>query len=225
MGRLNRKTLGDVKGKLGNAVFRTVNGKTFISIRPDSYNTGKSKAAKQNRKRFQAAAKFAQVVNKDPDLSACWKKAKLKGHLPYNRLIKYNIKQISGGSPSLLNIITPPDSVQLVNNISIDQENNFDISLNTNSEILKGAVSVWFFLLTGMIDPTLPEHNVFIYKLYKKELSEFTGLNNFQFILELNQFDKKRFTTVAEFLTWSAVVSKKGDKYYWSETYSDKIKI
>jgi hypothetical protein len=38
MARLKSQTLGVINGKVGNIVYRQVNGKTFASIRPTKYN-------------------------------------------------------------------------------------------------------------------------------------------------------------------------------------------
>ena len=83
-----------ISGKSGNAVFRQMNGKTFYSIRPDSYNISQSVKAKESRNNFALAVKFTKEVNKHPALKLVWKRAKLKGTTSYHRIIKHNIKFI-----------------------------------------------------------------------------------------------------------------------------------
>jgi hypothetical protein len=52
MAELINSVLGQVNGKLNNLVFRRINRKNFISVRPDRYKAGKSKAAKEGRNNF-----------------------------------------------------------------------------------------------------------------------------------------------------------------------------
>lgn len=96
-----------ISGKSGNAVFRQMNGKTFYSIRPDSYNISQSVKAKESRNNFALAVKFTKEVNKHPALKLVWKRAKLKGTTSYHRIIKHNIKFIKENRLSVFNIIAP----------------------------------------------------------------------------------------------------------------------
>ncbi len=96
-----------ISGKSGNTVFRLMNGKTFYSIRPDSYNISQSAKAKESRNNFALAVKFTKEVNKHPALKLAWKRAKLKGTTSYHRIIKHNIKFIKENRLSVFNIIAP----------------------------------------------------------------------------------------------------------------------
>jgi len=107
MVRIKNRVLGDPVGKIGNLVYRTINGKTFASIRPDKYNASQSKAAKSNRGRFAVAVQFAKYVNSIPELSKIWKQARVKGATSFNKIVKHNIGLIDNGSLTTRNIITP----------------------------------------------------------------------------------------------------------------------
>ena len=62
MVRIKNRILGIPEGKLGNVVYRTMNGKTFASSRPVNYNSSHSPKAKLNRNRFGIAIEFAKYV-------------------------------------------------------------------------------------------------------------------------------------------------------------------
>jgi hypothetical protein len=107
MARAYEGITGRISGKVGNKVYRVMNGKTFVSIRPEKYNASNTEAAVSNRTRFASVIKFAKYINSIPEFSALWKSAKIKGTTSFNRIVKHNIKLFSGNSPSLLNLSTP----------------------------------------------------------------------------------------------------------------------
>lgn len=52
MARFIPGVLGTPIGKTDCKVFRQINGKSFFSFRPDTYNISQTKAAKNSRKAF-----------------------------------------------------------------------------------------------------------------------------------------------------------------------------
>ncbi len=96
-----------ISGKTGNKVFRQMNGKTFYSIRPDTYNISQSKKAKESRSNFGLVVKFAKIINEQPLLKMIWSKAKINGTTSYHRIIKHNIKYVKESQLSVFNLITP----------------------------------------------------------------------------------------------------------------------
>ena len=53
MAILNHNVLGKLSGKLGNLVFRQINGKTYVSNRPEKYNSTQSFKAANVRNGFK----------------------------------------------------------------------------------------------------------------------------------------------------------------------------
>ena len=130
--------LGTPEGKIGDYVYRIINGEPFASLRPKKYNASQSDSSKANRGRFGMAIQFAKYVNSIPELSQIWKCAKIKGNTSFNKLVKYNIKSIHDGSLTTSNIITPNLSTSFagMKNISFDGiAIKFNISLNNNAEV------------------------------------------------------------------------------------------
>lgn len=107
MVRVKSALFNYISGKSGGKVYRHMNGKTFYSIRPDSYNISQTAKAKESRNNFALVVKFAKEIIKYPELKLVWKRAKLKGTTSYHRIIKHNIKFIKENKLSVFNIIAP----------------------------------------------------------------------------------------------------------------------
>ncbi len=107
MALLNNMVLGELSGKLGNKVFRVMNGKNFVSDRPLNYKPAKTPAAKKVRSSFGTAVELSKKLITDPMLKEVWASAKIAGFKPYNKIIKHNIKLINSGTLTERNKITP----------------------------------------------------------------------------------------------------------------------
>ncbi len=78
MARIDKSILGFVSGKLGDVVFRRMNGKKFVSLGAKKYKISQSAEAKKGRANFAAAVKFAKFINSIPELKEAWDLQKLK---------------------------------------------------------------------------------------------------------------------------------------------------
>lgn len=133
MAQLNTMILGEVNGKLGNLVFRQINGKTYVSNRPRNYKPTKSQTAKKVRGSFAAASKLASLVNADKTISEVWKAAKIGGNDPYHKIIKYNTRLVKEGSLTEKNKITPDGLFLKIESASL-QNQVLHLSLNCPEE-------------------------------------------------------------------------------------------
>ena len=86
MGRLVKTVLGKASGKVGDLVFRIVDGKVFIASHIGTNKISKSPECVNNRKRFSAVLKFASAVNKIPDLNIIWSKSRKTAKSGYNKI-------------------------------------------------------------------------------------------------------------------------------------------
>ena len=69
----------DIRGKLGNVVFKRAHtGEIIISKHPDMSNVKWSKAQKDHRKRFKAAVAYAKACMADITISQIYQKAAIK---------------------------------------------------------------------------------------------------------------------------------------------------
>ena len=108
MSTVSKSVLGKFTGKLGNLVFRKLNGKDVVSIRSEHYKVSKSVAAVEARSNFAVTVKLAKAVNSDALLKRIWTLSKAEGTNSFQKLIKSNIKLVKEGSLTTSNKITPP---------------------------------------------------------------------------------------------------------------------
>jgi hypothetical protein len=107
MGRLLKPVLGRASGKVGDIVFRYVDGKIFITSHKGYNKISKSTNCVNNRLCFSTVSRFARAVNKLPDLKYIWAKSRTKKGTAYSNIISRNIKSLSGSLLTTSNVITP----------------------------------------------------------------------------------------------------------------------
>ncbi len=122
MALVSNSILGDVSGKMGNMVFRIMNGKTFVSDRPLNYKPTKAPAARKVRDSFGMGIRLAQKLITDPYLKEAWASARVSGTDSYRRIIKHNSKHISAGALTMRNKITPDGLFLGVDSASLENE-------------------------------------------------------------------------------------------------------
>jgi len=105
MAILKTNPLGQLSGRVGNIVFRVVNGKTIVSQRPFYSEHPLSSKEKIRRSKFTTAVRFAKEVNQLPLLHDIWK---LSYRTPWHNILKLNAAKVSEFIPTTENIIVPP---------------------------------------------------------------------------------------------------------------------
>lgn len=96
-----------VTGVVGPFVLRYKNNKLIISYRPVNFQMSGSQKAQNARRIHGAATKFAKFIYNIEPLKKTWKDANLLGHNVFNKIIKYNKKNLVDGIPSEKNILCP----------------------------------------------------------------------------------------------------------------------
>lgn len=92
MARLTKAVLGELSGKIGSLVVRKVNGKQFVSLRPDHYKKSKSTKAIYEKNKFSTVVKFAKTINSIPHIKNVWQKSNVQGFSAYHKILKTNLK-------------------------------------------------------------------------------------------------------------------------------------
>ena len=102
MARLTKAVLGELSGKIGSLIVRKVNGKQFVSLRPDHYKKSKSTKAIYEKNKFSAVVKFAKTINSIPQIKNVWQKSNVHGFSAYHKILKTNLKLfgVEKNSPS-----------------------------------------------------------------------------------------------------------------------------
>ncbi|MFA7360898.1 MAG: hypothetical protein WC139_07655 [Candidatus Kapaibacterium sp.] len=139
MGRLFKTVLGKASGKVGDFVFRIVDGKVIIASHIGTNEISKSPECVNNRKRFAAVLNFASAVNKIPDLKIIWNKSRKSAKSGYNKIISVNTKLVEDYQISKQNIVTP-DGFSLFNLDAVLTAQNavVSFSLSDDSVIYSG---------------------------------------------------------------------------------------
>ena len=139
MGRFVKTVLGKASGKVGDLVFRIVDGKVIIASHIGTNEISKSPECVNNRKRFAAVLNFASAVNKIPDLKIIWNKSRKAAKSGYNKIISVNTKHVQDNQISKQNIITP-DGFGLFNLVAVLTAQNavISFSLSDDSVIYSG---------------------------------------------------------------------------------------
>ena len=133
MALLTGSILGEVTGKMGNKVFRRMNGKTFVSDRPLKYKPAKTTAARKVRSSFGMGTMLSIKLIADPRLKEVWAAARIEGTDSYRRIIKHNTKNINAGALTVRNKITPDGLFLGVESATLENE-VLHLSLNCPAE-------------------------------------------------------------------------------------------
>ncbi|MFA7420495.1 MAG: hypothetical protein WCZ90_12495 [Melioribacteraceae bacterium] len=119
MAHFKNSVLGDVNGRIGNLVFRKMNGKHFVSLRPRYYKKSNSENAKLIRDKFALIAKLASFVNKDPLLSQIWQQSNNNPGSVYHKVISYNMRLSVAKSPTPFLAIVPESNIKIISQLEI----------------------------------------------------------------------------------------------------------
>ena len=94
MARLTKAVLGELSGKIGSLVVRKINGKQFVSLRPDHYKKSKSTKAIYEKNKFSTVVKFAKIINAISQIKNVWQKSNMQGFSAYHKILKTNLKTV-----------------------------------------------------------------------------------------------------------------------------------
>jgi len=126
MARAVKKPLGGVRGRVGDVIYRYMNGRTFVSVYNGEVKISQTKESKNNRSKFGTTIKFAKAVNSVSGLNKIWNFSSEPGRSAYTKIFKYNHYSIQSDFVSPHCNITPTgagfkvESFELnVNNVTI----------------------------------------------------------------------------------------------------------
>jgi len=119
MAKLKKQVLGKISGALGDIVFREVNGKNVVGMKPSSFNIPNDPDSLARRAKFALSAKLAQAINKNQKLKDIWAVKSPSGQSTHNFLIKSNY----------INVL-PAD---LTNLVKLVPDAGFPVSVSSNT--------------------------------------------------------------------------------------------
>lgn len=224
MAELKSGVLGSPVGKIGNLVFRQMNGKTFVSNRPEKYNKSNSEKAKASRNGFSAVVSLAKLICAYPELKSCWEKARVEGTSAYHRIIKFNLPLTGSGLLTTKNRITPK-GVNL-NVIGISKEArmlSFNLGINDLiSEINNPHIHFYAFIFFN----NSSENSLSTYELValKKNINKVDQSGIVRFTIELNNKDFSLFGKYLKTIIFLASVAEdNGGILKWTSTVAKQL--
>ena len=107
MAQLNKKVIGEIRGKVGGIVVKVRNGKQYIASTPSHYTMSNEPHEVDKRNRFKVNGLFAKAVKESEILYRAWEKEKAPATTAYNKICKVNFKLCETNRPTEKNLITP----------------------------------------------------------------------------------------------------------------------
>jgi len=166
MAILYNSPLGEIRGKVGNFLYRKINGKIHVSVCQEKRSKSDSSARRNSndpaainrKKRFALSAKLATCINSLPELKYFWKKITYNKMSSSNAILRRNFNYVT--EDKILN--TPyliPDShnLEYKGNVQFD---NCEIILNYSKEILdfiNDCSKERFIKVVGIIHSEIPK--------------------------------------------------------------------
>lgn len=164
MATIKGSILGKISGKMGDYSLRIRNGKNYVASTPVSFNMPMDDASINRRKKFSLAAKWASIINADPQLKNLWLNFLPAGSSVFNFVLKSNVNLFDPDQASSLVSIMPAigfpvtsvsssfaeDAVNL-EITAISGSSSFDVSIETNMKLFP------VLFLSGKLDENLPE--------------------------------------------------------------------
>lgn len=197
MARVNQSVIGKLSGKLGDLVFRQVNGKSFVSVRPKKYNPTKSEKAKSVRSGFREINLFASTINKNETLKYLWSFSKIKARSSYTKILKSNLEKTPKTGICELNIITPENGFDINGSIFI-QNSTIQILFSTESIIFNLHEDLKCFVLIFSKDCRKDSFDPFSANLLNNHSFDIQNNNvQFSFNFELSKKYKTHYLFVS----------------------------
>lgn len=218
MARLEKKVLGEIRGRIGDIIGKVRNGKQYIASRPSKYRMSKAPHEVDKRNRFKVNGLFAKAIKENELLYRIWDINKAPAASAYNKICKVNFKLCKTERPSAENLITPGgfdlpiDSIAYLPDKIVAGLEPFDIHTNEKKIV--------FILLVSFFEPVKKETDFFaLRKIADYELDELTLTFNF------NIAEKQIASAYKNRTIFLAAITEdeNGNIVRWSETVSREL--
>ncbi|MCB0744661.1 MAG: hypothetical protein KDC67_12200 [Ignavibacteriae bacterium] len=215
MAQIKNNVLGNPSGKLGQLVFRTLNGKTFVSVRTKKYKATKSKLAKVVRNGFKENNLLASTINKNEMLKLIWQSAKIDARSAYTKILKTNLKLSLNNGVTISNVLVPKSNLSIESSITFLDNGELKICINKKSidKFLKSKSELNCFACFFFTEPTGKNRKPFQAELLTSNVFE-SDKNNVAFFYKsvTNKSYKKAIVFSSLVITKESKISK------WSST-------
>ena len=224
MALVKGNVLGNLSGRLGNLSARTIDGRTILGARPESFNASQGAASIAVRNRFAVTANFVRNLISLPALYEIWKKVKTSGISVYNFSFKTNFSYSAVDKPTLQNIITPGGFPFPVDTAVLDAD-NLEVALlalDTVSIFSAAEVDLSVNALVSYMNPINPANPEFQVITLNKEIAAFDFTQPAAVNMALNVVQKQIAAKYQDSILYFAVASKnaEGKVIQYSATFT-----
>lgn len=102
------------RGKVGNNIYRVVNGKLVVCALPKKYRISRTKAAVKGREKFAFFVKLSRAIAGNYVLDLFWKSLKLPGASSYHKIMKCSSHEIKDYDLSGFDIVKSDDHFEVL---------------------------------------------------------------------------------------------------------------
>lgn len=121
MAELEKKFFGNLKGSLGDVVFRNRNEKNYVAHKPKSYNAPSTAEFKQRTGKFKLAVKLASAIYSFYPLKKIWAGAVTGGKSAFPHLVQVNYPFVEESNITNMVAMAPRSSFGVnLQNLNID---------------------------------------------------------------------------------------------------------
>lgn len=113
MARAKGAVLGFLRGKLGQIVAKTREGRQYYASMPSKYTMSMKPYEVEKRDRFSVNGKIAGTIYKDVLLKDVWKISTVPANNGFNKITRTNFHFCGTDRPTVYNKITPPEGFTL----------------------------------------------------------------------------------------------------------------
>ena len=221
MAKVKKNFLGEVRGKVGDVIYRKRGNMEYVSSVPKK-RVSFSDAEIENQNKMKAAGKFSRVVKDIEVLFKIWDSAKIKGYEdshPVNKITGINYKYVLPGRVTENNKITPGGFTLAVKGVRC-LESKIEVKLK---EVPRKRVKekFIFLLLYWFGEPKLKKYSEYASGSIIKEMMKIDK----EIVFELDEDMMRNSARYSERIIFLAllVVDEEGRIVSWSSTFAKKV--
>jgi hypothetical protein len=149
MAELEKKFFGNLKGSLGDVVFRSRNEKNYVAHKPKSYNAPVTAGFKERTGKFKISVKLASAIYSFYPLKKIWTGVVASGKSAFTHLVQINYPFVEDGNITNMIAMVPRSSFGVdLQNLTMDntalsielaplaEASNIDTSIEKQIQIL-----------------------------------------------------------------------------------------
>jgi hypothetical protein len=223
---------GSFRGKVGDKIYRKVNGKTVVVQAPEFINVSNSNGCLKSRHAFRIAEDLSKTIKSDELLYGLWDKVKPSGNNKFSRIMKANLGVINEKGINERNVITPDSETvpsRFRNNCTLLSKKSLGLNRDglyaevkvhrENADILAPPYSAYFVVYLGKQDnpESLPEYKFLPFDINVDEESD-NEYQSFEIVFDEAAKELILKYSYATILFALVKINNQTKKYEWSKT-------